>query len=442
MILRLRQIVFFGIMLGAFFISHAESLEDAKNPQVTIHGYGPYVFATWAKNNGTNDIIQAAFSSDFGSSWSIPSPLSASGQTALNPKIVDCNRQVYIYNLWTRSNGTNDIIQFDASKNRFSSWLTPVNLSADGQDASNPEFATDDLGRYTYAIWSRSNGTNDIIQFTSSPYFGSNFSSPVDLSSIGQNASNPKVCTISSYGCVCAIWQRANVIQFSHSSDRGNTWDSVVDLSDAAQNAKTPDIISKDLAIHAIWVRSNGTNDIVQCRSSTDNASTWSNVIDVSASGQNAKDPKIVSDVSGRFAYIAWIRSNGENNIAQVSRTDDSGATWKTPKDLSLPDQNAKDVQITTDAYGQNIYVLWARSNGENDIIQLSYSNDYGKLWKTPIDLSASLQDAKNPQIITSFPGMNTFAIWARSDGTKNVIELATSAYYGASWTSSIIISN
>ena len=51
-------------------------------------------------------------------------------------------------------------------------------------------------------------------------------------------------------------------------------------------------------------------------------------------------------------------------------------------------------------------------------------------------------QNAKNPQIITSLPGMDTYAIWARSDGTKDVIEFSYTRYYGSSWSNPITLSN
>ena len=42
-------------------------------------------------------------------------------------------------------------------------WLAPQDLSAAGQDANDPQVAVDGQGN-AIAVWSRSNGTNDIVQ--------------------------------------------------------------------------------------------------------------------------------------------------------------------------------------------------------------------------------------------------------------------------------------
>ncbi|NGX28918.1 MAG: hypothetical protein K940chlam1_01106 [Candidatus Anoxychlamydiales bacterium] len=451
MITKLKQSFFLGIIISLFFFSNSLKaeptlIENAKNPQISTNGYGQYVYLIWAQNDGTNDIIQGASSSNWGKIFSTPISLSEAGQDAYIPTMVDSDRQSHIYAMWTRSNGLNDIIQFDASKNFFSGWLNPEDLSSPGQTASNPQITIDDLGQHIYAAWIRSNGTNNMVQFIKSSNFAKSWSNIVDLSEVGQDAQNININVSSMRQCICAIWQRSNgtndIIQFRHSSDAGDNWDSVVALSASGQNAKTPKILSKDYAIQTVWVRSNGTNDIIQTRCSKDNAQTWENVIDLSDTGQNAKDPQIAADFSGRYSYCTWVRSNGTNDIIQVSSTGNYGTTWSSSIDLSTSGQNAKNPQIATDNVGQNIYVIWTRSNGTNDIIQLSYSSDYGTTWTAPIDLSEVGQDAKNPQIMTDYPGMDVYAIWARSDGSKDVIEFSRSYLYGSSFSSPVTISN
>lgn len=438
--------LFFLIFIANLFLSKIESLENAKNPQITTNDYGEYAYAIWLKNDGTNDIVQAANSSDSGNNWSNPLSLSQSGQNAYNPLITDNTFQAYIYTIWSRSNGTNDIIQYDASQNYGSLWSIPVNLSDANQTASTPDLAIDKLGKKIYITWVRSNGTNNIIQFIKSTDFGNIWSNVINLSNDNQNAQDPKIVTSHSRNCICAIWQRSNgvndIIQFKHSSNAGDSWDSVVDLSENGQNAKSPQILSKVFSIIATWVRSNGTNDIVQCKNSTDNTMTWSNAINLSTAGQNAKDPQISSDYSGRFAYITWLRSDGVNDIVQITSSDLYGNTWNSPIDLSNAGQNAKNPQITTNQDGQYVYVVWTRSNGVNDIIELSTSTNTGKTWSPPIALSQSGQNAKNPQIITDVIGMHVYAIWARSDGVEDVIQASSSNSFGTSWSTPITISN
>ncbi len=446
MIYKLKSLFFFCILLDFFFFHNViYAIEDAKNPQITTNNYGQYVYAIWTKNDGTNDIVTTAYSSDWGKTWVNSFSLSESGQNALNPMITNNVFQNYIYAIWSKSNGTNYIIQFDASKNSYS-WLSPINLSTTGEDASKPQIITKDIGKGVYVVWIRSDGSNNIAQFIQSSNFANSWSNIFDLSDVGQDAQNVKIDCSSLRQTISTVWQRSNgsnqIIQFRHCADPYNSWDSIVNLSETGQNAKTPEILSKNYAIHVVWVRSNGTYDIVQTRSSIDDGQTWTNVSDLSQSAQNAKDPKITADFSGKYAYCSWVRSNGTNDIVQVSSSNDYGSSWTSGIDLSISGQNASNPQIITDCIGQNVYVIWTRSNSVNTIIQFSYSNDCGTTWSSPIDLSAPGQNAKDPEVQTDFYGMNVYAIWARSDGTKDVIQFSRSYLYGTSWSNPLVISN
>ena len=129
--------------------------------------------------------------------------LSASGQDAETPQLaLNSNRQAVA--IWSRSNGTNKIIQ-TCEKPSGGKWSTPVSLSASSQNASLPLLALNDAGQ-AVAVWKRSNGTNTIIQ-ASTLNFGATWSTPIDLSQTGQNADNPKVAINAKGECI-ALWQR------------------------------------------------------------------------------------------------------------------------------------------------------------------------------------------------------------------------------------------
>ncbi|NGX62708.1 MAG: hypothetical protein KR126chlam6_00108 [Candidatus Anoxychlamydiales bacterium] len=413
--------------------------ENAKNPQIITNEYGKYIFAIWAKNDSTNDIIQTSYSSDYGSTWSSPIDLSFLGQNAAIPDLASDSYQKFIYGLWQRSNGTNIIVQFAYSKtNDFQNWSTAVDLSLAGQNATSPKIITSDIGKNVFVTWTRSNGTNDIIRFNRSTDFGSTWTGPIDLSGNGQNATMPQISSNENQNCICSLWTRSNgtndIIQFRLSSNYGGTWASVINLSDAGQNAKDPQIQTTKNVIYAVWARSNGSNDIIQLRLSDSSGSNWSSAFDLSTTGQTAKNPQIAADKDGQNTYVAWARSNGTNDIIQLSYSSDYGLIWSSPIDLSATGQTAKDPQIATDNYGQNIYVTWIRSSGTNDIVQVAYSTDFGSTWSSPVDLSDAGQNAQDPQITTDADGQKACVIWTRSDGTKDVIQVSGSQFYGSLW--------
>jgi LPXTG-motif cell wall-anchored protein len=64
--------------------------------------------------------------------------------------------------VWRRNNGSNFIIQSSTSQNG-GAWSTPVDLSATGGSSGSPQLTVDSTGLAT-AVWFRDNGSNWIIQ--------------------------------------------------------------------------------------------------------------------------------------------------------------------------------------------------------------------------------------------------------------------------------------
>jgi hypothetical protein len=197
---------------------------------------------------------------------------------------------------------------------------------------------------------------------------------PVDLSATGQNADDPQIVAAPN-NTLTAIWRRDDgsqyIVQTSSSTDGGATWSSVVDLSATGQHARSPQIVAApNNTVTAIWYRSDGSKNIIQTRSSTDGGATWSSVVDLSATGQNAYEPQIVAAPNNTLTAI-WYRYDGSNNIIQTRTSTDGGATWSSVVDLSATGQNAYNPQIAA-APNNTLTAIWYRSNGSNDIIQSS----------------------------------------------------------------------
>jgi len=97
---------------------------------------------------------------------------------------------------------------------------------------------------------------------------------------------------------------------------------------------------------------------------------------------------------------------------------------WVLPtSDLSAPGQNASAPEITTAPDGTKTAV-WYRDNGSHFIIQAA-TRLPGGIFGTPVDLSATGEDAFSPQIITATDGTTT-AVWERDDGAYDIIQAAT----------------
>ena len=196
--------------------------EDVFQPQIVVDLAGNAT-AVWVRTNGNSDRIIQASTKPFGGSWLLPSlvvNLSLPGEDALDPQIgVDSKGNITV--VWTSSsNGNMSIIQ--ASEKPFGgNWTLPfniANLSLPGEEANRPQLTVDSVGNVT-AVWERSNGTDSIIQASTKPYGGS-WILPflvTNLSLSGEDAYDPQVASDVA-GRVTAVWFRDLIIQSSTSS--------------------------------------------------------------------------------------------------------------------------------------------------------------------------------------------------------------------------------
>jgi hypothetical protein len=297
----------------------------------------------------------------------------------------------------------------------------PVDLSASAQAAYSPQVSVDSTGLAT-AVWRRYDGSKYIIQ-SSTSQSGGTWSTPVDLSASGQSAEDPQV-SVDSTGLAIAVWNRydgsKNRIQ-SSTSQSGGTWSAPVDLSASGQSAYYPQVSvdSTGLAT-AVWARSDGSDYVIQS-STSQSGGAWSTPVDLSASGQSAQGPQVSVDSTG-LATTVWSRYDGSNDIIQSS-TSQSGGTWSAPVDLSAGGQDANGPQVSVDSMGLAMAV-WTRFDGSNDIVQSSTSQS-GGTWSKAVDVSVAGVGAYSPQVSVDSMGLAT-TVWYRYDGSNYIIQSST----------------
>jgi len=74
------------------------------------------------------------------------------------------------------------------------------------------------------------------------------------------------------------------------------SWSTPVDLSENTQDALASQIVAApNNTLTAVWTRYNGTNWVVQTRTSSDAGATWSTVVDLSDDTQTASSPQIAA---------------------------------------------------------------------------------------------------------------------------------------------------
>jgi hypothetical protein len=438
--MKIAKVLFFSLYL---LCTNIFGLQDAKDCKIIASNNGQYVYSLWIQNDSLNDVVQFAYSYNYASTWSVPTELSSGSQDAKSAGFISTNAYSTIYTIWSRFNGANYIIQFRRSLNYGQNWQNTMDLSAPNQDAKDSCIATNSNGTNIYAAWSRSNGTNDIIQFTKSNNSGSSFASVVDLSSTGQDASTPQIATNSTDSSLGIVWIRyngtKNVVQFGHSANNGDTWDNIRDLSNGNNNSKEPKIIIIDNYIYVSWIETINSIDTMMFTKSEDNGTTFSDPYNIDWF-YSSYDLNFCSNSDGQYLYASTYTSNGKYNTIHVMSC--YNYNWII-NDIPKYGNDSINPDICTSADGQYIYVTWLRFNKTNYIAQLSYSNNFSYSWlNSPIDLSIAGQDAKTPKIAISQDAQYVYVVWTRSDGTKDVVRTTFSNNYGASFSIPVTISN
>ena len=201
-------------------------------------------------------------------------------------------------------------------------WVLPAtSLSAAGQDAETPVVTTCPDGS-TIVVWIRNDGNHNTVQAAIRPPGGGAFGTPIDLSTPGQNASDPDVAT-GADGTTTAVWQRyngANTIVQAATRPAGGTFGTPVDLSTPGQDAGYPDVaIAPDGTTTAIWQRYNGSNTIVQAATRVPGGA-FGTPVDLSTPGESAYEPAVATGPDGTTTAV-WDRYDGSNTIVQAVST-------------------------------------------------------------------------------------------------------------------------
>jgi PKD domain len=287
----------------------SDSISEAGTPRLALDAANEAV-AIWTAFESGARIVQGAVRATDGE-WSEPDDLSAAGEfvTPLEPPDVAIDAAGDAIAVWKLLSG-NDVVQA-AVRPADGDWAEPDDLSDPGQNAGQPALAMNDAGG-AIAVWTRSNGTNDVIQAAERPA-GGDWAEPDDLSDPGQNAAEPDVA-IDEAGDGVAVWTRSNgtndVIQAAE-RPAGGDWAEPDDLSASGQHGTSP-VVAANVAVGAValWDRPDGSDLRVQAavRPPDDE---WSNPDTLSAAGEDAGFGEVALDAAGDA--IAVFGRNGDD---------------------------------------------------------------------------------------------------------------------------------
>jgi hypothetical protein len=260
--------------------------------RIALSDDGTKATAVWPWYNGTNDIIQTASTTITGSppAWGTVTvtDLSATGRNAKNPQIALSSDGTKATAVWQRNNGTNDIIQTASTtiSGTPEAWgaVNVTDLSATGGSASYAQIALSSDGTKATAVWTRNNGTNDIIQTASTTISGTPVAwgtvTVTNLSATSADADSAQVALSSDGTRATAVWQwfggQDYIIQTASTTISGTPegWGAVnvTDLSAySAGEGEYPQVaLSSDgtVAVTAWqWTDNSTSTDVIQASS-------------------------------------------------------------------------------------------------------------------------------------------------------------------------------
>jgi len=240
---------------------------------------------------------------------------------------------------------------------------------------------------------------------------------PADLSAPGHSSASPDVA-IDPQGNAVAVWSSrlpgAERRVQAALRPQGGGWQAPVDLSAAGQDAGAPHV-AVDAQGNAVvaWVRSNGAEQVVQS-AARPAGGAWQAAVDISAAGGDARAVQLGTDAHGT-AVAVWLRGSAGTAAVQGA-VRPAGAAWHAAADLSAPGQSAGDPQVGVGGQGTAV-VVWPGNVATPAPGLFAAVRAAGGAWQAPVTLAAGARYPSSPRVAVDALG-NAVAVWQRLVGT------------------------
>jgi hypothetical protein len=163
---------------------------------------------------------------------------------------------------------------------------------------------------------------------------------------------------------------------------------------------------------------------------SADGGETWSQVLNISRSGDWVEDVDLASDGAGHF-FMAWMVDDPYTPGSDIyfCRSLDNGASWYLPKRMNANGEYAREPALAVSERG-DVYLAWKQDSG----FPLAVSANLGNSWKAN-DFAASAGYYFWPPLLSARPGGQV--VLFNGIGQMNndlVFDLHSSLDYGNTW--------
>lgn len=318
-------------------------------------------------------------------------------------------------------------------------FTNPVSISNTLSDAQTPHIIASNDG--VFALWLETKSGKTDVFFSKSTDGGSTFASPINLSenSTGQSGYTQFA---QSGKDVYVVWQTSlsgtAYVYLTKSSDGGSSFGKPVMISDNTKLAAFPQVSVSDNHVYFAWLEKSDNNSTnVVFTKSDDKAISINAPLYMTHNLGNSGIPKLVA--TGNQVYLAWEDNSKGNFDVFLSKSDDYGASFHIPVDMSVStgQSGTPEIIISKD----NVYAVWMdNTSGIFDIL-FAKSIDGGKSFGTPVNISRQSTDSGYPQFTVN--GNNVYVTWTQTIVSPNYdIYFAKSTNNGDTFDTPINISN
>jgi BNR repeat-like domain len=236
---------------------------------------------------------------------------------------------------------------------------------------------------------------------------------------------------------------RSKQIRLAWSHDMGKQWVESPGPIDGAGKAFEPKLTwARDKSLVVVWSdeRRGGRLFDVYTRRSPDGGKTWEPEQLLSQFPRNLPGdlharPRILSDGQDRL-WVIWVGVRSRRSSIYLNRSEDAGKTWSAPQELTSDSQSVFGQSLHR--AGDRMLLVWHDTRTGHDRLYSVTSSDAGKTWTPPVRIDHLAADDKpveatSPTVVMS-PDGHALVAWQDMRNGREDIFLSTSSDAGRTW--------
>jgi hypothetical protein len=227
---------------------------SAIGPQIAIDNKTGNAICIWEYIDNVNykNVIQVSYYTKGRNTWSTPKNISPVGEDSTEPQIAIDNTTGDAMSVWINSSNTFNkgntkefgvgIVMGSLYNKSKNTWSEPMNLSLIGGYYSQPQIAIDNKTGNAISVWvsssllrASSNSGNNIIQASYYTKSKNTWSTPKNISVVGESCQEPQIAIDNTTGDAMSVWFCYNEINYiskaSYYTRSSNSWSVPINLS-------------------------------------------------------------------------------------------------------------------------------------------------------------------------------------------------------------------